>query len=178
MQFMIRTQAGATSSLARLAMLLAVFACASCGPQVIEGRPPFIGISDMSLLDDTLSVNFRISNQNGVPMNIEAIDIEVTIDSARLAGENRPFTLTIDANSAEEVHVEQLPEAFTRDLLASLENREVNSLPFLLKGSVQTLEDGRLRFEQKGHLYPVPGKPGFFRSAVTQAEELRREERL
>jgi hypothetical protein len=178
MHFMNRTHAGAASPLARLAMLLAVFACASCGPQVIEGRPPFIGISDMRLLDDTLSATFRISNQNGVPMNIEAIDIEVTINGARLAGENRPLKLTIDANSAEEVHVEQLPEPFTRDLLASLQNREVNSLPFFLSGSVRTLESGRLRFEQKGHLYPVPGKPGFFRSAVTQAEELRREDRL
>lgn len=178
MQFMNRTHAGAASPFARLAWLLAVFACASCGPQVIEGRPPFIGISDMRLLDDTLSADFRISNQNGVPMNIEAIDIEVTINGARLARENRQFQLTIDANSAEEVHVDQLPEPFTRDLLASLENREVNSLPFYLKGSVSTLESGRLRFEQKGHLYPVPGKPGYFRSAVTQAEELRREERL
>ena len=59
--------------------------------------------------------------------------------------------------------------------LASLENREVKSLPFTLQGSVRTLEDGILRFEQKGHLYPVPGKPGFFRSAVTQAEQLRHE---
>jgi LEA14-like dessication related protein len=179
MEFMNRIQHGATPFLFRLAaLLLVVAACASCGPAVIEGRPPFIGISGMQLVNDTLSADFRVSNQNGVAMNIETIDIEVTVDGAVLVGENRQLELAIDANSAEEVHVEKLPESFSRDLLASLENREVKSLPFSLQGRVLTLEDGYLRFEQKGHLYPVPGKPGHFRSAVTQAEELRREEQL
>jgi len=176
---MNRTHIGATEPLSRLALLLLALAvCVSCGPPVIEGRPPFIGISGMRLVDNTLSADFRISNQNGVPMDIEAIDLKITVNGAELASENRPLKLTIDANSAEEIHVEELPEAFTRDLLTSLENREVNSLPFSLGGSVHTLESGRLRFEQKGHLYPVPGKPGYFRSAVTQAEALRREEKL
>jgi len=179
MQFMNRTYIGANAPLGRLALLLlAVAVCVSCGPPVIEGRPPFVGISGMHLIDNTLSADFRISNQNGVPMTIEAIDLEVRVNGARLASENQQLKLVIDANSAEEINVEELPEAFTRDLLASLENREVKSLPFSLTGSVATLESGRLRFEQKGHLYPVPGKPGSFRSAVTQAEELRREEQL
>ena len=132
----------------------------------------------MQLVDDGLSADFRVANQNGVPMTIEAIDLTVTVNDVDLARESRELNLVIDANSAEEIHVEKLPDGFTRDLLVSLENREVNSLPFSLQGSVSTLESGRLRFEQKGHLYPVPGKPGFFRSAVTQAEELRREEKL
>jgi len=179
MEFVNRTYSRATPFLARLAMLLlAVSTCASCGPSVIEGRPPFIGISGMRLVDDTLDAEFRVSNQNDVPMNIESIDIRVTVNGAELVSEKRQLTLAIDANSAEEVRVEKLPEAFTRDLLASLENRELKSLPFSLTGRVLTREDGYLRFEQKGHLYPVPGKPGYFRSAVTQAEELRREEDL
>jgi hypothetical protein len=179
MPFVNCTHTRSPASPARLALLLlTVAACASCGPQLIEGRPPFIGISGMHLDGDALSADFRISNQNDVPMNIDAIDIEVTVNGAELASEKRQLKLAIDANSAEEIHVEKRPDRFTRDLLASLENREVNSLPFRLQGSVSTRESGRLRFEQKGHLYPVPGKPGFFRSAVTQAEELRREEKL
>jgi len=179
MELVNRTYRRVSPFLARLAMLLlAVSACVSCGPSVIEGRPPFIGISGMRLVDDELNADFRVSNQNDVPMNIEAIDINVTVSGAELVSENSQLKLTVDANSAEEVHVERLPEAFTRDLLSSLENREVKSLPFSLTGRVLTVEDGYLRFEQKGHLYPVPGKPGYFRSAVTQAEELRREENL
>ena len=160
------------------ALVLVSIACVSCGPQVIEGRPPFIGISGMQLADDSLSADFRISNQNGVAMNIEFIDITVKVNEVELAGEQRALQLAIDANSAEEVTVREAPEASIRDLLASLETHEVASLPFSLTGSVRTREDGTLRFEQKGHLYPVPGKPGYFRSAVTQAEELRREDKL
>jgi hypothetical protein len=158
--------------------LAAALACTACGPNVIEGRPPFIGISNMSLQGDTLAADFRIDNQNGVAMNIQAIEITVTVNETTLTRENRDFALSIDANSSEELRVERLPDEFTRDLLASLENREVRSLPFQLSGRVLTEEDGYLRFEQKGHLYPVPGKPGQVRSAVTQAEELRREDPL
>jgi hypothetical protein len=159
-------------------LVLVAIASVSCGRQVIEGRPPFIGISGMKLTEDALSADFRISNQNEVAMNIESMDITVTVNAAELVSEQRALQMAIDANSAEEVQVREFPGTPTRDLLASLEAREVASLPFSLTGSVQTREDGTLRFEQKGHLYPVPGKPGFFRSAVTQAEELRREDKL
>ena len=158
-----------------LTLALLLGCCASCGSNVIEGRPPFIGISAMQLAGEKLSADFRISNQNDVAMTIQAIDITIMINEVELVRENRALQLSIDANSAEEVQVEELPEAFTRDLLRSLESGAVNNLPFSLEGRVRTLEDGYLQFEQKGHLYPVPGKPGSFRSAVTQAQELRRE---
>lgn len=148
----------------------------SCGSNIIKGRPPFISISSMSLIDDRLSADFDISNQNGVPMTISMIDITVTVNDVELTRENRAFELEIGANSAEEVSVEELPDEFTRELLESLANKEVKSLPFDLEGRVQTVEDGYLAFSHKGHLYPVPGKPGYFRSAVTRSKGLRREE--
>lgn len=157
-----------------LALLLAASAI-SCGPQVIKGRPPFISISGMSLVDDRLSADFDIRNENGVPMTINMIDITVTVNDVELARENRDFDLAIGANSAEEVHVDELPDEFTRSLLESLGSGEVKSLPFDLKGSVNTVEDGRLSYSHKGYLYPVPGKPGHFRSAVTRAKGLTRE---
>lgn len=148
----------------------------SCGPNIIKGRPPFISISGMSLIDDRLSADFDISNQNGVPMTITMIDITVTVNEVELTRENRAFELEIGANSAEAVSVEELPDDFTRELLESLANKEVKSLPFDLEGRVRTVEDGFLAFSHKGHLYPVPGKPGHFRSAVTRSKGLQREE--
>jgi hypothetical protein len=162
-----------------VSLVLAALLCAACGsPGIITGRPPFVGIADMRLADGLLRTDFRIDNQNGVPMNVESIEIEVMAGGASLIRENRPLNLAIDANSAEEVRVEQRPGDEARALLDSLERREVNSLSFELSGRVLTQEDGYLRFEQKGHLYPVPGRPGSYRSAVTQAQELRREEKL
>jgi hypothetical protein len=156
-------------------LLIALFSVA-CGPKVIKGRPPFISISGMALAEGRLSADFDITNQNGIPMTISMIDITVTVNDVELTRENRPFELLVGANSTEEIRVDELPDDFTRELLVSLRDGEVKSLPFDLKGRVVTAEDGSLRFEQKGHLYPVPGKPGQFRSAVTQARELRRTE--
>ena len=179
MEFLNFSASGCVRGAARPALaLLAACLCLSCGPQVIEGRPPFVGISSMNLAGETLSTDFRISNQNEVVMDIESIDIAVTVDAVELASADRTLPLSIDANSAEEVQVRQTPQPAARDLLNSLDNRDVSSLPFDLRGSVLTQADGVLRFEHKGHLYPVPGKPGYFRSAVTQAEELRRTNEL
>jgi hypothetical protein len=159
--------------------MLAALICTACGSKgVITGRPPFVGIADMRLADGLLRTEFRIDNQNGVPMNVEAINVQVMAGSTSLIREERQLTLEIDANSAEDLRVEQQPGNEARSLLDSLERREVNSIPFELSGRVLTREDGYLRFEQKGHLYPVPGRPGSYRSAVTQAQELRREDKL
>jgi hypothetical protein len=32
-----------------------------------------------------------------------------------------------------------------------------------LKGTVISKDEGTLRFEHEGHIYPLPGKPGHFR---------------
>lgn len=164
--------------IAGMALLISALLVAACGPGVVTGRPPFVGISSMTLDDAGLSTQFRISNQNGVPMTLQDIEIAVTVDGVGLVREKRSLSLSVDANSAEEVDVSQAPGDSARDLLLSLQAGKVLSLPFTLDGRARTEEDGNLRFEQKGHLYPVPGRPGQFRSAVTQAQELRREEKL
>jgi LEA14-like dessication related protein len=168
-----------SQSLTRLLLaLLVASGLVSCASEIIKGRPPFISISGMSLIDDKLSADFDIRNQNGIPMTIDMIDITVKVNDVELARDNRNFDLTIGANSAEEVRVEELPDEFTRSLLDSLDSGEVKSLAFDLKGRVHTLEDDYLSFAHKGYLYPVPGKPGYFRSAVTQARGLHREEQF
>ena len=68
----------------------------------------------MSLIDDRLSADFDIRNQNGIPMTISMIDITVTVNDVELTRENREFELLVGANSAEEVNVEELPDEFTR----------------------------------------------------------------
>jgi LEA14-like dessication related protein len=161
-----------------LLMLLVAAGAVSCASEIIKGRPPFISISGMSLVDNRLSADFDIRNQNGVPMSIDMIDITVKINDVEITRDNRNLDLSIGANSAEEVHVEELPDDFTRELLDSLGSGEVKSLAFDLEGRVHTLEDGYLSFAHKGYLYPVPGKPGHFRSAVTQARGLQREDKF
>lgn len=161
--------------LSLLLISLAVLSGVSCGPNVIKGRPPFVNISEMSLATDTLSASFDISNQNGVPMDIDDLEISVRVNTSELTRYDSQDSLLIGANTTEEVSVQSAPDDFTRSLLTSLDNGQLQSLSFDLEGRVHTLEDGYLSFEQKGYLYPVPGRPGHFRSAVTQAKGLVRE---
>jgi LEA14-like dessication related protein len=154
----------------------ALLLTSACGPQVIKGRPPFISISGMSLEEDRLSADFDVRNHNEVDMTISRIEITLTVNDVAVTRENNAFGLLVGANSSEQVHVQQLPDDFTRDLLNSLESGEVKSLPFTLAGRVNTAEDGILSFDHQGHLYPVPGRPGHFRSATTHSKGLKRED--
>ena len=155
-----------------ISLFLIILVCTACGQSIIKGRPPFISISELSLQDDRLSVDFNISNPNGETMNIDGIEIAVRVEKAELTRYNEDFKLTVGANSTEVIEVEQFPDAFVQDLLVSLKDGEIPSLPFRLEGRVHTEESGYLLFKHKGHLYPVPGRPGQFRSATTQSSRI------
>lgn len=155
-----------------VSMALLLVVCAACGPSIIRGQPPFISIGSLHLDGRDISVVFTISNQNGEPMDIIGAEISVDLDEAELSRYNENFKLTIDANSAEEITVDQRLDESTAELLSSLQKGELISLPFKLEGRVNTLADGYLKFRNKGHLYPVPGRPGQFRSATTHSSRI------
>lgn len=159
-----------------LSLCVALLTTAGCGPQVIEGRPPFVSISGMNLDGNTLTTRFDIANQNGVAMNIDAAEITVKVRDTELLRYTSTDALEITANSTETVTTTSEPESFTVTLLNSLDDGQLDSLSIDISGRVHTPEDGYLRFEQNGYLYRVPGRPGQFRSAVTQSKGLVREE--
>lgn len=169
------TSSGAARLLLMFTLALVV---AACGPKLITGRAPFVSIAGMTLDEGSLETRYDIANQNGVKMNIEEFEVSVVIESGEPLRYQRRDKLPIDANSSERVSNVSRPDELTANLLRSLEEGQVNSLPFTLEGRVNTLEDGVLRFDQKGHLYRVPGRPGQFRAAVMQASELVREDSL
>lgn len=159
-----------------LLAVTAALACVSCGSKLIKGRPPFVSVSAMNLDGGDLVTRFDIANQNGVAMNIEATEITVSVRDSELTRYDSREPLEIDANSAEAVTARLEPDDFTLTLLRSLDSGELDSLSIAIVGRVHTLEDGFLRFDQEGYLYRVPGRPGQFRSAVTQAKGLVRED--
>lgn len=153
-------------------LILMMLTVCACGPKIVKGKPPFFSIASMTLADEQLSADFTISNPNGEPMVIDGIDIRVEVKDAVLTRYDSDFDMTIGSNGTEEVSVSQLPDDFTRQLLNSVESGELISLPFKLEGSVQTRDNGKLPFRNKGHLYPVPGRPGHFRSATTHSSRI------
>jgi hypothetical protein len=158
---------------AKLLLLLLISLCAACGPHKVKGKAPVVSISSMTLQDGTLAASFNIRNINDVPLDIEQIQITIRVQEAELTRHVESMALSIDPNTTEEIAVNKLPDEFARDVLASLENHDVENLPFFLEGEMLTQQDGKVLFRYEGYLYPVPGRPGQYRSASSRTREPR-----
>lgn len=148
--------------------------CVGCGSShQVKGESPFIRISSMSILENSLSAEFNIQNINDVEMKIDAVDIKILGENVELVHYLDDLNLTVDPNATEEISLQELPNSSATQLLNELESGRISSLPFSLEGRVHTQQDGYLPFKNEGHLYPVPGKPGQFRSASSRSRDQR-----
>lgn len=124
-----------------------------------------VRMTELSHKDNTLSLQVSMRNLNGVDLDIETIDFRLTVNDNEdeLFVYNGPADTNIVANGTESWTVEVEESEASLELLNSLENGDIMSLPYALKGSVSSKDEGKLRFEYEGHIYPLPGKPGHFR---------------
>ena len=130
-----------------------------------------VRMSELSHQDDVIALQLSIRNVNDEPLDILSIDVALTVsgsdsdsdDDSELFTYTGPVDTNIIANGTETWSVEVTESEASRKLLDSLQNGEVKSLPYSLNGSIKTADDGKLRFEHEGHIYPLPGRPGHFR---------------
>jgi hypothetical protein len=146
-------------------LLLVVLLCSACGTQIIRGASPLVRMTELSHQDNNISLQLSMRNLNGVNLDITSIDFRLTVneDEDELFVYSGPVDTNIVANGTETWSVEVVESKASRELLNSLESGDIKSLPYALKGSVSSKDEGTLRFEYEGHIYPLPGKPGHFR---------------
>lgn len=144
-------------------LLLTVMLCSACGAKLIRGASPMVRMTELSHQDNRIALQLSIRNLNGVPLDIRNINFSLTMNDDERFNHTGPAGINIPANGTETWSVEIEESGTTRELLDTLQNGDLNSLPYLLKGSITTNGDGTLRFEQEGHIYPLPGRPGHFR---------------
>jgi len=146
-------------------LLLAILLCASCGTKLVRGEPPLIRITELSHRDNNISLQLNLRNLNGVDLSVRSIDLRLSVNENQdeLVVYNGPVDTIIVANGTESWSVEVAESDAGRSLLDKLENGEIKSLPYQLKGSISSQDDGAMAFEYEGHLYPLPGRPGHFR---------------
>ena len=146
-------------------LLLVVLLCAACGTKVIRGASPMVRMTELSHKDNKLSLQVSMRNLNGVDLDIQTIDFRLTVNDNKdeLFVYNGPADTNIVANGTESWTVEVEESETSLELLNSLESGDIKSLPYALKGSISSKDEGKLRFEYEGHIYPLPGKPGHFR---------------
>jgi hypothetical protein len=142
---------------------LLVMLAAACGTKIIRGASPMVRMTELSHQDDKISLQISMRNLNGVQMYVQAIDISLSANNDELFSYRGPVDTNIVANGTETWSVEVAESESSKALLDKLQNGEINSLPYVLRGSVSSREDGNLSFEYEGHIYPLPGRPGYFR---------------
>lgn len=113
--------------------------------------------------DSTLALQLSIRNINDDPMDVLEIDFNMQAADKDFIVYSGPVNIEVGANSTENWTFEAEDNSNNRNLLNQLESGEINSLPYVMKGSIKSLEKNNLRFEHEGHIYPLPGRPGYFR---------------
>ena len=154
-----------------LILLLLLSLCMACGSHQVKGKAAVVSIASMTVHGEQLSASFNIRNINDVAMDIQQIDITIRVRDVELTRHVSSMALSIDPNTTEEVVVQKMPDEFARELLAELESGDVGNLPFVLDGRLQTVQDGKMPFKYEGYLFPVPGKPGHYRSTSSRTRE-------
>lgn len=146
-------------------LVLSFMLCTACGAKVVRGASPMVRMTELSHQGDNINLQLSMRNLNGVDLEIQSIDFRLTVneDEKDLFVYNGPVEAKIIANGTESWSVEVEESETSRNLLDSLEKGDIKSLPYALKGSVISKNEGTLRFEHEGHIYPLPGKPGHFR---------------
>lgn len=144
-------------------LTLAVILSTGCGSKIIRGAAPMVRMNELSHQNNNISLQLSMRNLNGVELNVQSIDFSLSVDDSELFTYRGPADTNIVANGTETWSVEVEESQSSRDLLDTLQNGDVKSLPYSLKGKIMTRDDGTLRFEQEGHIYPLPGRPGHFR---------------
>ena len=122
-----------------------------------------VRMNELSHQDKNIKLKLSMRNLNGVELNIQSIDFSLMVDDNELFSYQGPADTNIVANGTETWSVEVEESQSSRELLNTLQNGDVKSLPYSLKGKINSVDDGSLRFEHKGHIYPLPGRPGHFR---------------
>jgi hypothetical protein len=102
-------------------------------------------------------------NPNDVALDIQTIDFSLSASDDELFAYQGPIDTNIVTHGTETWSLELKESENSRTLLDKLQNGDIKSLPYSLKGSVSAGEDGILFFEYEGHIYPLPGRPGHFR---------------
>ena len=134
-----------------------------CGTKIIRGAAPMIRMNELSHQNGSIFLDLSMRNVNGVELDINSIDVSISVNDDSLLSYQGTIDTYIVANGTETWSVEIEESQTSQDLLDSLQQGEVKSLPYSMKGWVKSGEDGTLRFEHEGHIYPVPGRLGHFR---------------
>jgi len=140
-----------TKLLSFVLIILVMVFVTGCGAKIIRGASPMVRMTELSHKDQKIQLQLSMRNLNGVELDIQSIDFSLSVENEELFYYDGPAETNIVANGTETWSVEVEESQSSQELLNSLQNGDVMSLPYSLRGNVQTLEEGNLHFQYEGH---------------------------
>ena len=135
----------------------------SCSGAQIRGQSPFAQVNGMKLQDHNLTLDLGLRNVNTEAINIEHIEFSISVDETSLSIYNATSQASVIANGTENLRFELAASPEAAELLNALEREDRGDLEYMLEGVLQVNEGKQMKIKRKGHIYPVPGRPGHFR---------------
>lgn len=143
--------------------LLALPVLSACSSHGVRGVPPFVQVNGLFIDHQDLSLDLGVTNANSVLLDVQQIEFSLKLDHTDLSIYKAASNATVTANGTENLRFSLPASSAGSKLLSELENGDRRSLEYTLEGVMTVVEDGAMKFKRKGHLYPVPGRPGQFR---------------
>ena len=144
-------------------IMLACVLLTGCASKIISGAAPMVRMSELSHENNKIKLNLNMRNPNGVELDIQSIDVSLKVDDIELFAYQGPMGINFVSNGTETWSMQIEESQNSRELLETLQSGDVKSLPYSLTGTVLSRDDGTLNFEHEGHIYPLPGRAGYFR---------------
>jgi LEA14-like dessication related protein len=131
-----------------------------------------VGIYTLNAESQGIRARVGIHNPNGVEMEVDTIEMSMTLGEVDLGQHSTRVGLNVHPNGTEEVSIDFPAGESASRQLAELEGGGVSSLPYSVTGRIRDSSGGTERFSQEGYLYPVPGRSGQFRGAGPKREPI------
>jgi len=158
-----RIERGIRSRVPVIAVLAVCTLLSGCGGHSVKNQAPFVQVTSWQLDGTDLQASLRLRNLNDEPLEVARLTLDAVVQDVPLARYAEARTIQVAANGFESLDLQLTASRAGAALLAELQNGDYPSLPYSLKGSVETADGKTFRFERDGHVYTVPGKPGHFR---------------
>ena len=135
----------------------------ACAPRLIRGKPPLVSIQSLQTIESQIELGLLLRNANEVPLDLTSMQFTLTLEEVELARYSDQFMLSISASGAENSLFSLSMDPVGAERLKALERGDITSLAYTIEGDAVSAEDGALKFNAEGRLYPVPGRSGQFR---------------
>jgi len=158
------------TAISALLLLGLTFLASACGGGLVRGESPLASVSALQLDHQQIHIRINLHNPNGVPMDVDRIQMTMKIGEAELGRQDAMPSLSIHPNGTDEISFDFPASDAASQMLTQLQDGGITSVQYTMSGRVFDSTGKSENFSQQGYFYPVPGRPGQFRGAAPQRD--------